>query len=624
MSAPRACFGSGVGRPLLGGLIVGVTLLTAAVASAGEADRFTPVPLRAVKVGGEIGRRIDVTVKNNLLALNADRDFLPPFAAKKGCPGGYIGLGKLIEAAALLAAYTGDPAVVALKDRLVRHTLRHQEKDGYPGAFPAAERMTALWDVHEVQYLAWGLLRDHELFGGKESLAGARRTADYLIAHWHRLPAAWRPGGVAAHVAVTGLERTMVALYRVTGDRKYLDFVCQTRKLPEWDLPIVLGRRVGIEGHMYAYLARALAGLELYRQTRDERLLRAARRATDFLLHGDGLMLTGSGGQWEIWTADQDGRGALGETCATAYQLRVYDAMLRQTGDPLWGDVMERTIHNTLFAAQSPDGRRLRYFAPTEGARVYHPTDTYCCPCNYRRIVAELPTFAYYRTAGGVAVNLYTASRAAIDLGSSKVILEQKTDYPSSGKVTVQVAPPRPTRFTLQVRVPAWAAGAAVAVNGKPVAAPVAAGRFLPIEREWTAGDAVTLDLPMPFRLVAGRQRQAGRVAVMRGPQVFCLNPAQRADLKGVDAAELSRLILDPATLTAVPDDTVRPGGVACRVKGWKASFGMATRPHELELKLTEFADPEGGQTYFSLSDPAPAVPDELFRSRAGDGGKVR
>ena len=96
------------------------------------------------------------------------------------------------------------------------------------------------------------------------------------------------------------------------------------------------------------------------------------------------------------------------------------------------------------------------------------------------------------------------------------------------------------------------------------------------------------------------------------------LNPVQRADLKGVDAVELSRIILDPATLTAVPDDTVRPGGVAVKGKGWKASFGMATPPHEFELTLREFADPNGKQTYFSLSDPAPAVADELFRSRAG------
>lgn len=610
---------------LLGLLLLPGILMTPTATCADGADTFSPVPLRSVKLGGEIGRRIDVTVKNNLLALDAERDFLQPFAARKGIRGGYVGLGKLIDSAALLAAYTNDAKAIALEERLVRHVLRHLEADGYPGLFPPPERMTALWDIHEVQYIVWGLLRDHELFGRKESLAGARQAADYLIAHWDKLPANWVPGGVATNVAVTGLERTMVALYRVTGERKYLDFVCRTRRLPEWDLPILIGRRVGIEGHMYAYLARSLAQLELYRATGDERLLRAARRATEFLLHGDGAMLTGSGGQWEIWTADQDGRGELGETCATAYQLRVYDALLRQKGDSVWGDVMERTIFNTLFAAQSPDGRRLRYFAPTEGPRVYHPTDTYCCPCNYRRIVAELPTFAYYRTPTGIAVNLYAASQAEVALPSgAKVRLEQKTDYPSSGKVTLQVTPAQPTTFTLQLRIPAWTAAAQVAVNGQAVKGPIAAGRFLSLEREWRSGDTVTIDLPMPFRLIAGRQRQAGRVAVMRGPQVFCLNPAQRDDLKPLDGIELSRLILDPSTLTLVRDDRVRPGGVGCKVKGWKPSFGMATPPHQLEITLSEFPDPEGRQTYFSLSDLKPAVADELFRSRSPGEGATR
>ena len=312
-----------------------------------ETDQFKPIFINSVKLDGEMGRRIDVTINNNLLVLDADKDFLLPFEARKGFGGGYIGLGKLIDATATLAANTKDSRVIALKEHLVNHVLGHQEADGYVGLFPAPNRMGKLWDIHEVQYIAWGLLRDFELFGKQESLTGARKVADYLILNWQKLPPNWNEGGVAPHVAVTGLERTMLALHRVTGEKKYLDFVCQTRKLPEWDLPIIVGRQPGIEGHMYAYLSRTLALLELYRETGDNQLMRVPKRATDFMLNNDGLMLTGSGGQWEIWTNDQDGRGALGETCATAYQIRIYDAMLRQKGESFWGDLMERTIFNT-------------------------------------------------------------------------------------------------------------------------------------------------------------------------------------------------------------------------------------------------------------------------------------
>jgi len=97
---------------------------------------------------------------------------------------------------------------------------------------------------------------------------------------------------------------------------------------------IVIGRRPLIEGHVYAYMARALAQLELYRIQPQPSLLVPAHRAVDFLTRADGLSITGAAGQLEIWTDDQDGRGDLGETCATAYQLRVYDNLLRLEGDP--------------------------------------------------------------------------------------------------------------------------------------------------------------------------------------------------------------------------------------------------------------------------------------------------
>jgi uncharacterized protein len=588
-------------------------LLAAAASVAFASDALIPLDARQVKVRGEIGRRIDVTIANNLLVLDTDHDFVQPFLTKNQ-KDGYIGLGKLIMAATRLAAYSGNERVKALKDRLVARVIESQAADGYPGMLAEGARIHELWDVHEVGYLIAGLTDDYRLFGSPRSLEAARKAADYVIAHWNQVPSGWAGRtGVATHVAVTGLERTMLALHAATRDKRYLDFVTGERALESWDMPVVVGRREGIEGHIYAYMTRSLAQLELYRIDPRASLTLNADRALDFMRRQDGMAITGGAGQWEIWTGDQDGRGALGESCATAYQLRVYDSLLRLRGDAGYGDMMERTIYNALFAAQSPDGRRIRYYSPLEGPRVYHPGDTYCCPCNFRRIISELPEFVYYSSAAGITVNLYADSEASFKAGGAQVAIRQETDYPSGGSITIHVQPSGPARFALRLRIPAWARGARVwTAPGAPAATPEP-GTFHEINRQWREGDTVRVEFPMPVRLVRGRQQQAGRVAVMRGPMVYCLNPAQAKALESVDAADLIRFTLDARSLEPVPDDSVRPDGRALRAGFWKPGYTTANRP-EMELKLTEFADPGGRATYFRVRDLGGAVEDELVR----------
>ncbi len=577
------------------------------------ADRLMPVDLGQVKVGGEIGRRIDVTVNNNLLVLDAEKDFLAPFRAKT-VKDGYIGLGKLIDSAVRFAAYTKNDKVIALKKHLVEETLKTQEPDGYIGIIAPQARIIGLWDIHEMGYMVYGLTSDYRFFGEKSSLEAARKLADYILQKWEKLPADWaKQTQIATNVSVTGLERTLLTLYRETKDRRYLDFCMKQRSLGDWNTKIVVGRRELIEGHIYAYVARCLAQLELYRLEPDAKLLGQTRRAVDFLTKGDGMSITGGAGQWEIWTDDQDGRNALGETCATAYQLRVYNSLLQMDGDARFGDLIERTVYNALFGAQSPDGRHIRYYTPLEGGREYHPGDTYCCPCNYRRIIAELPEMIYYRAGKGLAVSLYTASEATIGLDDGASLkIRQETDYPTSGRVVINIDPSKAAKFPLQLRIPRWCEKAVVVVNGKPLEEKAVPGGFFSIERTWNAGDRVTLDMPMTWRFVLGRQRQAGRVAVMRGPVVYCLNPAQSEALAKLDAADVGAAMLYPTSIKDFADPSAfRPSGTACAIKGGTAGYDMWSSGN-LSLHLTEFADPEGKCVYFRLPDLSTAVPDEL------------
>ena len=576
-------------------------------------DLLIPVDITSVKVGGEIGRRIAVTISNNLLRLNIDKDFLASFQKKNDA--GYIGIGKLIDGVVRMAAYTGDEQLMTLKNHLISEIIKGQEPDGYIGNMTPPHRMWTLWDIHEMGYIINGLNTNFKLFGDKPSLDAAEKGAGYLIKNWHSMPQNWeKTTGVAVRIAITGVHRTMLNLYGSTKDHSYLDFCLKQLKLENLDPGIVIGRRSLIEGHIYGYMAGCLAQLEMYRLIPDKKLLNPTLKAIDFMTAKNGMSISGGAGQTEIWTDDQDGGADLGESCATAYQLRVYDNLLRLKGDSRYGDIMERTIYNALFGAQSPEGRQIRYFTPLEGDRHYHNGDTYCCPCNYRRIISELPSMVYYRLENGVAINLYSPSNALISLGNDhKVTIRQETDYPNFGRVVISVDPLEPISFALKLRIPSWCRDATISVNGKPANIICKSGKFSVVDRLWKAGDKVVLDMPMKWRLVLGRERQAGRVAVMRGPLLFCLNPAQNESLAKNERVDFGRLIIDKASIEQLPvmSSVVRPDGIACRLKADNKPFSMGNSGN-LTLTLTEFADPDGKCTYFRVPDLAEAVPDEL------------
>ena len=276
---------------------------------------------------------------------------------------------------------------------------------------------------------------------------------------------------------------------------------------------------------------------------------------------------------------------------------------------------MERVVYNTLFAAQSPDGRQIRYYTPLEGPRVYQRGDAYCCPGNYRRIVMELPSMIYYQDDDGLAVNLYTASEARLRVRDTPLVVRQETDYPNSGTVIITMDPETPLTCALRLRIPSWCPRATVQVNEEE-SLTAAGGTFCVLDRSWKAGDRVRLDMPMTWRLVRGRQRQAGRVTVLRGPLVFGLDPERDPGTQGQDPADLGGIWLDPETLgETVADASARPDGLACEALGWKPGHDLKKGP-TLPLRLTEFADPGCRLIYFRLRDFSGAVDDELLGNR--------
>ncbi|MFW5798637.1 MAG: glycoside hydrolase family 127 protein, partial [Planctomycetota bacterium] len=150
-----------------------------------------------------------------------------------------------------------------------------------------------------------------------------------------------------------------------------------------------------------------------------------------------------------------------------------------------------------------------------------------CCPPNVARLLASLGEYVYTTGQNQVAVHLYTASRATIDVNGVEVALEQSTDYPFDERVGLAVSPSAEVHFALCLRLPGWCRRPVVTVNDTEVNLDEVTDRgYACIERTWSPGDVVELTLPMPVERIQAHPRlrhAVGKVALVRGPLVYCI-----------------------------------------------------------------------------------------------------
>ena len=583
-------------------------------------DKLYPVSLKQTELSGEIGRRIDDLIYKNFMKIDIDTFFSEPFRVRPFTDNyHYVGVGKVIDAGSLFSAYTGDPKVIDRTNRLIKNIIDTRDPDGYVGTFqplPEGKQNHFNWALHEQEYLLLGLVRHYTSTGNQQSLEDAKKLADYVMATFGQDP---KP----EEVCTAGLPEGFIALYAVTQEQKYLDFAANIRhgnSKAEVQCASLLDWKQTFEGeaaHVYVMLARCYAQTELYRFMDKPELLNMSNYMRHELLRpGGGLNVVGSASDGEWFSYTQNGAGLIGESCVTAYLVRWLESLMRREGDLRYGDIMERTIYNALFAAQDPAGRQIRYFTPFTGHRVYFSQDGFCCPGNFRRIMAELPQKVYYTDRQKlISINLYTPSHTTQTLADNvSIMLTQETDYPSTGHVVIRVDPTTEISFVLRLRIPRWCNNATVKINDGQVLLVPAGTNHYEIGRKWEPGDVITLDMPMPWRFIKGHVLQEGKVALARGPVVYCLGTAQNEEILA-KYPNFAGIVIDP---TEIPepevDNSIRPDGRKVTLKARvEAPAAWSKGAAHLNLTFTEFIDPTGIVTYFHALDQSKAVEDELM-----------
>jgi uncharacterized protein len=373
-----------------------------------------------------------------------------------------------------------------------------------------------------------------------------------------------------------------VKLYRVTGERKYLELSkflldCRGRYFDEAkrqpnpyyaDHQPVTEQREAV-GHavrtayMYASMAdvAALTGDAAYLAAID-RLWENVVFKKMHLTGGIGALRAGEafGADYELPNAS-----AYLETCAAIANGLWNHRMFLLHGHARYIDVLERILYNGFLSGVGMTGDRFFYPNPLEhdGTSRFNQGHTErapwfgcsCCPVNVVRFIPSIAGYAYATRGDELFVNLFLAGSAEAVVSGTPIKMTQETRYPWDGKVTLTVAPERAKEFALNVRIPGWARNEPVpgdlyryddslapqtrlSVNGKRMDLKRASGAlqitngFARITRTWKPGDRVTLELEMPVRRVAAHpsvQANANRFAIERGPLVYCAEGADNA-----------------------------------------------------------------------------------------------
>lgn len=571
--------------------------------------QFRPLPVPSVKVSGFWGDWQDA-VCNETAGILLDRcekarmfEQINPDAPNPGIilpPVNWMGtqqmfwdsdVAKCIETIAYSLYRQPNPALEARVDAIVDMYERLQEPDGYLGSFFIRiwpdKRWTNLRDFHEL-YCAGHLI---EAAVAYFQATGKRKFLDVMCRYADLIAKTFGtgPGQMRGYCGHQEIELALVRLARVTGEQKYMDlakyFIDERGQEPNyfleeaakgrWSPDVVHGggltynqshlpvrEQKKVVGHAVRALYMYSGMADIATEYNDDTLTDALEILWDDLT-GKQMYITGGIGpshKNEGFTDyyDLPNDTAYAETCASVALVFWASRMLGRGPNARFADVMEQALYNGAISGLAHDGKTFFYDNPLESTGKHHRWVWHICPCcppNIARLVTSIGSYIYGVSDDEVAVHLYAASTAKVSLQSGvNVTLTQTTEYPWNGAVAITVDLDKPADFALSLRIPGWAKGATLQVNGTPVALDGAVrDGYARLQRTWMPGDVVRLDIPMEVRAIYAHpkvRQDAGRAALMRGPLVYCLEEAD-------NAPELNSIVLSGdlsnATITTLP-----------------------------------------------------------------------
>ncbi|HEX2967474.1 MAG TPA: glycoside hydrolase family 127 protein [Bacteroidales bacterium] len=488
---------------------------------------------------------------------------------------------KIIEGAAYSLQTFPDPRLDSYLDTLIYKIGLAQEDDGYLYTNRTIAEMHGGAGLHEwAARNRWELdsVLSHELYNlghlyeaaaAHYQATGKRTLLDIALKSADLVSKDFLDGGMKVYPGHQVIEMGLVKLYRITGNKRYLDLAkyfldIRGPKGGQYNqahiLPVNQTEAVGHSvraTYMYSGMAD-IAAIE-----NDTAYLNAITRIWEDLTYRK-MYITGgigaSGGN-EGFAEPYllPNMTAYCETCASIGDIFTNERLFLLHGESKYIDILEKTLYNSMLSGVSLSGDRFFYPNPLESNGQHNRQPWFgcaCCPSNVARFIPAVPGYIYATRGNEVFINLYISNEAEFSVEGNHVKISQKTDYPWDGKVQITFNPEKNGKFPLHLRIPGWAENEAIpgglykftdeiadpviiSVNGEKYDYKEINEGYVIITRDWSEGDNVLVNIPMPVRKVVADKRivdDAGKIAIQRGPVIYCAewpdnNPGNVCDL---------------------------------------------------------------------------------------------
>lgn len=500
---------------------------------------------------------------------------------------------KIMEGACYSLIQHPDPKLKSYIDSLVTLIAGAQEKDGYlyttrtinpakmaPGAGRERwidERVSH--ELYNIGHMYEAAVAHYYATGEKTFLNVAIKSADLVNKEF-----GWGKREIApGHQEI---EIGLVKLYRVTGEKKYLDlarFFLDVRgrqgnyiRHPEGSRFDVYNDSVYLQMHKpvlqqdeavghavrAAYMYSAMA--DVSEASGDKSYLDASFKLWNNVT-GKKIYVTGGIGSEERGEAFGPpfilpNLTAYTETCASVANAFWNSRLFRSSGDAQYMDIFEQTLYNGLISGVSLDGENFFYTNPLESDGSYSRSgwfDCSCCPGNIVRFMPTLGQYIYSTDSEGIYVNLFIGSDANMTIRNSEVTVTQITKYPWEGRTDLIVAPVKETSFIIRIRIPDFTGTnpvpgglysyldsgnekVEISVNGDMVDYKTDRG-FALLERSWKKGDRISIIFPMEIKEIIARpevKADSGRIVFSRGPVVYCVEEIDNGKVRNISVGK--------------------------------------------------------------------------------------